>query len=476
MLQDADDDLVPDVLKYEDFIATKLAITADVAKRLRAGYSPSSLLRMDSPKGNLTLRAGAIPELEDRLVYTAIAGVIADVADKSMEAETVVPSYRVRIGKRDEFLFRFPVMQWFKFQDLIRAGYDDGYRYMFRTDLTAYFDHIDHESLKAQLAGLGVHKGVIHLLGLLLDHWLDRKTGIPQGSAPSSLLGNLYLDPLDKHMIRRGYRYFRYMDDICVFGHSRDELQRAAIEIIHQTRLLGLHIQTAKTQIHEGTAILALVNERQSALEAIDYGFDINRPDIAVAQVHAVLKELLAKRPLNERHFRKCLNSLRRAKSPDGVPATLKHLDTFLSTANQIAVYLRDYVRTHPSIRTTLIKYLMSPTTTIYEWPEYWFTWTLQGARNLPRPFLDWARTRMQYPECHWAVRAQLALLLGSFGDFSDRTLVLSLVPSRENDYERRGFIRALSGLPNPQKAIALRKIELDYPSLAAAVGLTRRS
>ena len=236
MLRDERDDLVPDPLAYRDFIPKKAEILANVQEQLESGYSPSSLLQMDVPKSHLAMRPGSVPCIEDRLVYTAIVGSFADRADSGLEGEHVVPSYRVNRERKTHF-FKFGLNQWFKFQDLMRQAYSDGYRYALVTDLTAYFDHINHDLLLGQLQSLGVREGMTTLLKTLLDHWSEgRPVGIPQGLDPSSLLGNVYLDPLDKHMVRNGHRYFRYVDDIRVFGRSESELQRAMLEITRQTR------------------------------------------------------------------------------------------------------------------------------------------------------------------------------------------------------------------------------------------------
>ena len=89
-------------------------------------------------------------------------------------------------------------------------------------------------------------------------------------------------------MTRSGYHYFRYVDDIRVFANSKAELQRAMLDITRQTRLLGLHVQTAKTQMVHGDAILDLVNERQTQLAAIDYHLELGDTGMAVDEIRSV--------------------------------------------------------------------------------------------------------------------------------------------------------------------------------------------
>ena len=343
MLNDARDDLVPDPLSYEDFKSTKDDILGNVRARLIAGYSPSRLLHMDVPKNELTMRPGSIPVIEDRIAYTALIGSFAERVDGTLEDESVVPSYRVQSGRKKS-LFKFGINQWFKFQELTRSHYDSGYRYLLVTDLTAYFDHINHELLIGQLRSTGVSEGALSLLATLLNHWSDGSpVGIPQGLDPSSLLGNVYLDPLDKYMIRHGYHYFRYVDDIRVFANSYSELQRAMVDIIHQTRILGLHVQTAKTRVVQGDEILELVNERQAELGAVDYHLDIGYLDVAEDGIRDILRDLMRQGRFNERHFRKCLNTLRKLDSPSAVRPTLQKLDELKPWAQSVSDYLTSF-------------------------------------------------------------------------------------------------------------------------------------
>jgi len=47
-----------------------------------------------------------------------------------------------------------------------------------------------------------------------------RMKGTPQGGPLSPLLANIYLDPLDKELEKRGLAFVRYADDIAIFAAS----------------------------------------------------------------------------------------------------------------------------------------------------------------------------------------------------------------------------------------------------------------
>ena len=67
----------------------------------------------------------------------------------------------------------------------------------------------------------------------LLDEDIDPETGIPIGNYLSQYCGNFYLSTFD-HWIKEEKRvkhYFRYMDDIVIFGSSKEELHALKREI-----------------------------------------------------------------------------------------------------------------------------------------------------------------------------------------------------------------------------------------------------
>jgi hypothetical protein len=67
-----------------------------------------------------------------------------------------------------------------------------------------------------------------------------RLKGTPQGGPLSPLLANIYLDPLDKELERRGIAFVRYADDIALFLSSERSAQRALQSI---TEWLAKHLE-----------------------------------------------------------------------------------------------------------------------------------------------------------------------------------------------------------------------------------------
>ena len=254
---------------------------------------------------------------------------------------------------------------------------------------------------------------------------------------------------------------------------SPAEIKRAIIDLTRHARILGLHLQSAKTQLYSGSSSIEdLVTSRDAELGAIDYHMDIGYQGAALSAIQSVLDEVLQEDKFNERHFRKCLNSLRRLRSPLAVNATLQRLDELAPKADTLHRYLRLFVAEDSSIPSRIMRFLQDRDRNIYDWPEFWFAKILIEAEELPRDFLNWCRDRVESRDCHWNARSQYALILGKHGDPADRRLIQDLISSRDNEYERRAFIVALSDLPQPERGTVIGRFRTEYPHLAPAIEL----
>ncbi len=83
-------------------------------------------------------------------------------------------------------------------------------------------------------------KRVLHLIGKYLPDGMmvegvvtATQRGTPQGGPLSPLLANIYLDPLDQELERRGHRFCRYADDCNIYVSSEAAAQRSMASIQH---------------------------------------------------------------------------------------------------------------------------------------------------------------------------------------------------------------------------------------------------
>ena len=157
-------------------------------------------------------RVISAPALRDRVLHHAIINVIGPVLDRRF----ISHSYSCREGKGMHLAVRYA-------QKCSRKS-----SYFFKTDIAGYFPSIDHDVLKEILDRIFKDPDLLWLLETIIDGDKAGKVGLPIGSLTSQWFANLYLDPFD-HYVKDELgekNYLRYMDDMLLFGGSRDEMHR----------------------------------------------------------------------------------------------------------------------------------------------------------------------------------------------------------------------------------------------------------
>jgi hypothetical protein len=234
-------------------------------------YEPQRGFKFYVPKASKTLRTKTLLYIEDALVYQAIANKIAEevyeiLAEQnsfvfgSVLSPDVVKGEAI-LGEAEPNYFFFKLWHNFykKFTDSrINCVEKDGVKFKFETDITGFFDCIPHYNLLCKLSDrFGVEDEILDILSACLDLWsgtCDSPTpgvGIPQGPVPSFLFANLILHDLDEQIIAEGFKYYRYMDDICIYGYEEKELVKALVLIDKYLKSNGLSINAKKTSIEK---------------------------------------------------------------------------------------------------------------------------------------------------------------------------------------------------------------------------------
>ena len=177
-------------------------------------------------------RISAAP-FRDRVVHQALCHVLEPV----FEASFLPCSYACRRGKGTHAALRAAsrgcrTMPW-----------------VLRADVRKFFASIDHEIQMSQLAELIADEKVLALCRKIVESsnpqepvvdWFpgddlftpfERRRGLPIGNLTSQWFANLMLHGLDRAVTSRCAEgsYLRYMDDIVLFGESRQGL-RASLE------------------------------------------------------------------------------------------------------------------------------------------------------------------------------------------------------------------------------------------------------
>ncbi|MDA8224005.1 MAG: reverse transcriptase domain-containing protein, partial [Desulfitobacterium hafniense] len=117
-----------------------------------------------------------------------------------------------------------------KGHDAVRQARDyiqQGYKVVVDTDLSKFFDRVNHDMLMSRVARKVKDKRVLKLIRAYLEAGVLQRgvvakaeEGVQQGGPMSPLLGNIMLDDFDKELTRRGHNFVRYADDVNIYVKS----------------------------------------------------------------------------------------------------------------------------------------------------------------------------------------------------------------------------------------------------------------
>lgn len=189
-------------------------------------------------EGNKNRKIYKLPYFPDRICQWAILQVIEPEIIKNLTDDTysAIPKRGIHKGLH-------------KLQD---AMWNDvsGCQYCLKIDARHYYQSINHQTLKDKFARKFKDPDLLWLLGeiidsidtaeiedlrniYLLEEDIDFQTGIPIGNYLSQYSGNFYFSSFDHWIkeVKRVKHYFRYMDDIVIFGETKEELHALLREI-----------------------------------------------------------------------------------------------------------------------------------------------------------------------------------------------------------------------------------------------------
>ena len=197
-------------------------------------------------EGKKTRKIYKLPYFPDRICQWAILQVIEPFIINNLTDDTYSAIPKRGIHKA-----------LFKLQDAVWNDVPEC-QYCLKLDARHYYQSINHELLKQKYARMFKDDELLWLLGeiidsittaeiddlraiYLLEEDIDLETGIPIGNYLSQYSGNYYFSSFD-HWIKEEKKvkyYFRYMDDIVIFGRTKEELHalRKEIEIYFKDEL-----------------------------------------------------------------------------------------------------------------------------------------------------------------------------------------------------------------------------------------------
>lgn len=458
MVYDSRNQFVPDLLYLKDYERNLDECLKNLKLRLTADFKLQKPLTIDQPKKNFSLRPGLAIDIEDRIVYQALADFIAPKIDHQLP--DFVYSYRLS-DKPKKYFFKHQIDQWKLFREARRRYYvEEGYNYLLETDITAFYEHISHKKLIEILREYVADEEVLTLLEKFLLHWSHSigisGMGLPQNSAPSHLLSNFYLKYIDDIISRETIdcKYLRFADDICIFTRKKVDAKIILKILVQKLRELHLNIQERKTKIFDKTQIEKLIDEKQDIMAAIDYGIDESSINpISFEELVKLFNETISSSDeFNKNQFNFCINRFKKIKSDYAVDHMLGKLEDAPDSAKSFMEYLNLFINDSDKIKNIISNFLANPETNIYEWQEMWFLILLLNTNNLNKSQLNLIRKISKDGNKHWAARTFAILTLGNHGDASDREYIKNQYVNETNIFIKKGILIACHKINKPER------------------------
>ena len=476
--QDLRDDWFPDFLEFRDIFDNKIYFQNQLKKYTESNdlYEPSPALHFDIPKPGYTIRYSSETNIIDRLIYQACVDFIAPELDKIHSAS--IYSHRANSDWGNKYFFKYAVDEWNKFLSDTKIELDkEENEVLLITDLSNYYESISikdlNNTLNFQIKNLTIDpekkkdfKKVSSQLNKLLTNWCqpDTKRGIPQNRDASSFLSNLFLNPVDDIMIKSGYKYFRYMDDIRIVCKNKFEGRKALKLLVKELRKKGLSVNSKKTEIldlnnseHRPRAIEALQkNDKQiDQIESLLKSKKARGVQIAVPMLRKKTISLIESGGTLERHFRFCVNRLERLvripelrlklELDEITNAIISELINQPWSTDTFARYLISVPLTDNQLQ-RIVNILLDDEKNIYEWQEY-HIWRILINRNYKSTqLLEKARKNLVDRATNIPIVGGSVLYLCAIGDGNDRKQIADNFQNLNNFFAQR---IALIGIKN---------------------------
>lgn len=118
---------------------------------------------------------------------------------------------------------------------------EDCPKYALKVDIKKYYPSVDNRRMKACLRKKIKDPDVLWLA----DDVIDSMQGLPIGNYTSQHFGNLYLNDFDwwiKQQVKPA-GYYRYCDDILIFGGTTKELVAIKHQVVERLQAIGLEVK-----------------------------------------------------------------------------------------------------------------------------------------------------------------------------------------------------------------------------------------
>lgn len=450
----------------------------EVADSLRAGrFEPQLPITIEVPKTTGITRPGSILCPQDRLVYQAMADIVAPQAEKELDRQRVFSN--VLLAPDPECQMFEPGHEcWNRLQAAIRHHCNDPHlTHAVKADVASFFERLYQHNLVNLLDGCDCDAGAVNLVEKLLKAWTERDShGIPQGVFPSDFFGNFFLAGFDSDAAVRDVPSARYVDDIYLFYPDRNDARKGLVDLTRLLRNEGLGLNDRKTQIldarvllHEETETDRLFDAAREEVQGSDTGVDwygyetlwsaegeLGDEELEMMAVEELFSSIDGVDSSTAEKIEKfCLPNLAAAMSDSAVERALKGLNDRPHLSKIYIGYLAAIASADESLAAQLER-LVQDESLPYDWQLVWAVGALMRrevvevatVNALMRLLLDGTRSA--------ALRGLAAVAVGKLGHATHRRNLRHHYSDEQAEYVRSAILYAARWFPAQERNTAL--------------------
>lgn len=452
-----------------------LPLTMEVPKsyRIRVNVNPPRL-------GPAYSRPGSILMPKDRLLYQILADQAAPIIDAKTDHSRSF-SHRLE-GGNSPTMFKPTRHCWAALQAaLTEQSNNPNVRYVLKLDVANFFGSLNQHTLVNVLSDAGYPAKYLTRLEAMLTAYTGERSsrGILQGIYPSDLLGNFYMEPIDRLLADQEIPSARYVDDMYIFLPSVDAAEKLIWELIPELRRYDLGLNEAKSVIMPKNSL----NTEEPDLEKLfdeavaeiseqvdeddfdaDYGFqseweeeeeEEEEDDDLELKATKVLFDALSEYPGHEENIERfCLPLFSKASSTYAVDHVLDAFKKRPSMSQIYASYLAKFLE-QEDVYTFLTASLEDRS--LVDWQRMWILAALMPRKPNDDGPVKSALQIVKDGTSHEALRAAAAIYVGRHGDMARRNALAGTYPT-VSAYVQSAIYFASRYWVGPEKANARAK------------------
>lgn len=457
-------------------------------------YNPELALTVAVPKPRGFTRPGSILAPIDRLLYQALADLLAPTLEAQLDRSRTFSHVLIEPATNGH-MFEQEHVSWDCLQGALQKLVHRG-GYFVKADVANYFERIPQHHLINLMIASGCQTEVIRLLEEMLLAFQERDSfGIIQGVFPSDLFGNFYLSDIDAYCDMHDIPSARYVDDLYLQFGSQLEANSGLIRIIDRLRREGLHlnefksgIRTAERIMREETDLDQLFqktsneireertkttevvevlagygfpagwefdeeheeDEEQEEEETVEEGDDEELTNAAIKRLYESIGEYPRQADKIERF---CLPFFRAAGIDLGVQRATEGIVTRPHLARLYLSYLSRFVPEDSAVRRRLEKLLGSSTLV----SDYQRMYLLGALMSAPRSGKDAALRMLTEAHAAQEVRALAAIFAARHGTPQQRRTVRLTYEGEPSTYVRAAILYASRHFTGTERRICIK-------------------